>query len=366
MNPVDTVEADASDAENDEVLRDAMTITRKWIRDGPCWNVDRPPTSVEVEIEKVRRRRLTHELRQRTNSKCSRDPTDTCIRGPIVGGAQSLTKAAEWNSDQDGTRPTTPPKPRAVGSDSASRTLVRSSGEPREIWRPPPPRAGRSDFDKKVDNIRLQFSEAHIAAAIAHYEQFHRVQRGSAFLEQVVKSSAGFEGWLDFEPDGFVQVGTEVHTATLCGLWARQALMAAREAPEWERVVLTVDSGASDTVMPPSVARNAQLLASPKVGTEYEVANGQVVVNLGEKRCEMKTGSNSSNCFMMSFQVVEVHKPLLAVSKLIEAGHRVLFDKENPHILLSTGEQMPMQCVGGTYEIEVWIKNPGFTRPSAK
>ena len=65
--------------------------------------------------------------------------------------------------------------------------------------------------------------------------------------------------------------------------------MAAQELPEWERIVLTVDLGASDTVVPPHVARNLPLLPSSKVGIEYEVANGGVVVNLGERRGEMKT-----------------------------------------------------------------------------
>ena len=78
----------------------------------------------------------------------------------------------------------------------------------------------------------------------------------------------------------------------------------------------------------------------------------------------MKTAVGSRDCFIMSFQVVEVHKPLLAVSKLVEAGHTVTFDKQNPHILLSTGEKLAMNCSAGTYEIEVWIKNPGFTRQS--
>ena len=136
--------------------------------------------------------------------------------------------------------------------------------------------------------------------------------------------------------------------------------------PEWERVVLTVDSGASDIVVPPHVARNLPLLHSPKVGVEYEVANGGVIVNLGERRATVKIKMNSDASFIMSFQVVEDHKPLLVVSRLVEAGHKVLFDNVDPHILLSTGERVGPTCVGGAYEIEVWIKNPVFTRPNLR
>ena len=60
----------------------------------------------------------------------------------------------------------------------------------------------------------------------------------------------------------------------------------------------------------------------------------------------------------MNFQVVEVHKPLLAVSRIVDAGHKVMFTKEDPHIALTSGEKIPMVCNGGTYEIEVWIENP--------
>ena len=65
---------------------------------------------------------------------------------------------------------------------------------------------------------------------------------------------------------------------------------------------------------------------------------------------------------MMSFQVAEVRKPLLAVSKLVSAGHKVIFDNDDPRIELANGERVGMTCTGGTYDIEVWIKNPGFTR----
>ena len=73
---------------------------------------------------------------------------------------------------------------------------------------------------------------------------------------------------------------------------------------------------------------------------------------------------DSDASFIMCFQVVELHKPLWAVSRLVEAGHMVLLDKVDPHMLLSTGEKVGLTCVGGTYEIEIWIKNPLLTQPN--
>ena len=55
----------------------------------------------------------------------------------------------------------------------------------------------------------------------------------------------------------------------------------------WEQITLIVDSGASDTVIPPKVCRAEEFRHSSKVGTEYEVADGGVAKNMGEKLCEM-------------------------------------------------------------------------------
>ena len=211
------------------------------------------------------------------------------------------------------------------------------------------------------------YSAKELMIAEAHYEAFHQFPPGAhATADQVALSSAGVASWLAHDPDSLHKVGDQVCSPVLCGLWVRQALSAVADLLEWERIFLTVDSGASDTVIPPTVAANLPLLHSSRVGTEYEVANGGVVVNLGERKGEVITRMGAATSFLMNFQVVKVHKPLLAVSRLVEAGHKVSFDKSNCHILLSTGERVPMRCTGGTYEVELWIRNPGFTRQTER
>ena len=46
------------------------------------------------------------------------------------------------------------------------------------------------------------------------------------------------------------------------------------------KMVLAVDSGARDSVVPPSVCSLAPLRMTNKVGVEYQVANGAVIENL--------------------------------------------------------------------------------------
>ena len=124
-----------------------------------------------------------------------------------------------------------------------------------------------------------------------------------------------------------------------------------------------VDSGASEIVVSPDVARNLPLIHTSQVGTEYELANGGAAVNSGEKRA-VTTKLGSKNSMIMMYHVVKAHKPLLAVSRPVEGGNQVHFDKFEPHILLASGEKVPMSCRDGIDEIEIWIRNPGFARPT--
>lgn len=106
-----------------------------------------------------------------------------------------------------------------------------------------------------------------------------------------------------------------------------------------------------------------------KVGTEYEVANGKNVYNIGQRRCIMRmaeTGKATEE-LEIAFQVVkDVHKPLLAVSAITKQGHSVVFAEEDSHILLRNGGKLPLRHVHGTYEIDIYVKNPGFTGQSGR
>ena len=86
-------------------------------------------------------------------------------------------------------------------------------------------------------------------------------------------------------------------------------------AATWRELEVTVDSGACDTVLPTDQCQEIKLQESEqsKQGLEYEVANGDTIPNLGERRCIMMT-ENSSNPKRIAFQVADVHKALLSVT----------------------------------------------------
>ena len=109
------------------------------------------------------------------------------------------------------------------------------------------------------------------------------------------------------------------------------------------------------------------MLHAPKIGTEYEVANGEVAHSLGERRTIMRIAEKAKDELDISFQVIEdVHEPLLAVSSIVKQGHKVAFAEENAHIALKIGGHIPMTHINSTYELDIWIQKPGFTGQSAR
>ena len=134
-------------------------------------------------------------------------------------------------------------------------------------------------------------------------------------------------------------------------------------APAWEKFTLTVDSGASDTVVLPSVCLTAPLVRGSKFGIEYEIADGTTLENLGERSCLMKTSESATtdnNALEMQFQVVDVSEALMSVHRVCEQGHDVLFSNGNQGSAILIGGDVqniiPLRHVGGTYELDVRVK----------
>ena len=65
------------------------------------------------------------------------------------------------------------------------------------------------------------------------------------------------------------------------------ALPMTKENDAWQQLIITVDSGASESVAPPAAASNVPIEDSPgsRGGVTYEVANGEMISNLGQKNC---------------------------------------------------------------------------------
>ena len=134
---------------------------------------------------------------------------------------------------------------------------------------------------------------------------------------------------------------------------------------EWVEIELTADSGACDTVIPRSLAEPIPILPSLASlrGMEYEVANGQSIPNLGERRCLIWT-EGATMRKNMNMQVADVHKGLLSLSRCADMGFKGRFGRRAGALICEkTGEVIPLVRKGNLYVLRVWIKAAPFGRP---
>ena len=99
---------------------------------------------------------------------------------------------------------------------------------------------------------------------------------------------------------------------------------------------------------------------------EYEVATGQSIPNLGEKRCEMWTdGAAAPKAITM--QVADAHKALLSLSRCADMGFESRFGSAYGCLLdRTTGEMIPLQRRGNLYILKAWTRAAPFGRQERK
>ena len=127
----------------------------------------------------------------------------------------------------------------------------------------------------------------------------------------------------------------------------------------WEKIELAVDSGASDSVVPPTMPASIPTVEGPasKRGVLYEVASGHQIPNEGEKRFTAVTDEGAEK--KMALQVRDVNQGLLSVSKVAGAGNRVVFDEQGSYIEnKSSGQISWLKERNGMYILSLWVKRP--------
>ena len=134
---------------------------------------------------------------------------------------------------------------------------------------------------------------------------------------------------------------------------------------EWIEIEVTVDSGACDTVMPASWCKGIAIVKSSIAdGEEYEVANGESIPNLGERRCLLMT-LGSTTAKKIVFQVADVHKPLLSISRCADMGFFTVFNKTGGYLEDQvTGERVPLERKENLYVMKAWVKRDPEAPPS--
>ena len=123
---------------------------------------------------------------------------------------------------------------------------------------------------------------------------------------------------------------------------------------------ITVDSGASASVMPPELAKDYKTKPSyhSKRGTSFKTASKQLVKVEGEKRLSVITHNGQHH--KLRFDVGPVNKPLLSVSEVSDSGWDVVFSNTRGNYAVNpkTGEKLWFYRTAGVYKLEAWKKPP--------
>ena len=135
-------------------------------------------------------------------------------------------------------------------------------------------------------------------------------------------------------------------------------------APEWEEIEMAVDSGASESVVSEDMLTGVETVEgyAQKKGVQYEVADGTLIPNLGEKKFVAVSDAGVTRA--MKAQVCDVNKAVLSVRRVVQAGNRVVFAASGSYVQDETsGETMALTEKGGMYMLKLWVKAQGFGGP---
>jgi hypothetical protein len=129
-----------------------------------------------------------------------------------------------------------------------------------------------------------------------------------------------------------------------------------------ERIDIVVDSGASTSMLPKSIAQEHPM--KPGVPKTYQRVSKHSVEKLGEK--DLVCGFVNGEECRTRWEVGDINRPLSSVCRIVKAGAVVWFDSEENG---DAGVTAKIWEKDGIYVLPAWIRpaeksrgTPGFTR----
>jgi hypothetical protein len=133
------------------------------------------------------------------------------------------------------------------------------------------------------------------------------------------------------------------------------------------KVSATIDSGAALNVMPSTWFQDYPLRVTKENGTKYRAANGQLINDEGLRSLSAVMRHDKSRTMRkVNCRVTQVNKMLLAVSKIVDAGHDVHFSKEASYIVNhKTKEKLYLRREAGVYVLDMEVMSSGSGHPGS-
>ena len=123
------------------------------------------------------------------------------------------------------------------------------------------------------------------------------------------------------------------------------------------KLVLKIDSGAVDTVIPKSTctAFPVRPTEMSKSGEGYRAANGSPIPAYGERQLSGVTDEWLP--FSIKAQVAGVKSRLGSVMHMIKSGNTLVFDDQGSYMHnKASGQVMPIHEREGSFEMDLWVK----------
>jgi hypothetical protein len=152
------------------------------------------------------------------------------------------------------------------------------------------------------------------------------------------------------------------------------AVMAMEDFVETD-ILLTLDSGCCDHIVDMADAPGYACVLHPSAGSQrgqkFVVGNGDRVANRGQIKLRMKSKGTDGLLMNSVFQVAEITRPLMSVSRICDQDMVCIFEKDHARVLDPDGNVVArFERDGGLYTCTMRLRRPeprsnnqDFTRP---
>ena len=171
------------------------------------------------------------------------------------------------------------------------------------------------------------------------------------------------------EPDARgLEAGRAAHVMTVT-VEKEERLMPVAEWVDRD-IEIILDSGACDNVLDAEDAPGYLISESPgsRQGRNFVVGNGEKMPNEGqvELRMESPVANGVRVPVVTDFQVAQISKPLMSVSRVCAQGHTCIFTKDGATVKNARDQVVAeFKQSGGLYVQTMTLKPPApFTRPA--
>ena len=134
---------------------------------------------------------------------------------------------------------------------------------------------------------------------------------------------------------------------------------ATENSEKWVKLSITMDSGASESVIDPNQLRSHECKETEESrnGEGFASATDEPIAHLGELKFLMLTREGTT--LGMTMQGAPVTNPLGSVKRTCQAGHVVVFDDDGSFIMNKrTGEINVLRECNGNYLLDVMVPPP--------